>query len=302
MPLFAKNDQATDPMYNNIQEPLFWQDPPTLSRTHVEELYELTKPYLDKNFHVEIMHAFRARYSEMYFAATFIEKFSEVLGVEADAGADFYLSKLGGWAEVVTPTDGDPANENSVPKTIYGEVANRPSREIILRFAQSFVTKSLKFKSDIETGVVGLKSPLVMCIQGGALSESLVLYAKGGYPEIVKTLLPIGDLVVDFNVRTKEVSSCRYKYRDSIPKSTKLNKTDIDVGFFLKAEHSHISAVIFSSARPDDPMSRENWGSDFHTIHNPLADHPLEPNYITCGREYKVTLLEHEIKIETIKH
>jgi len=300
--LLQDKSEATDPIYINIQKPQMGLSPTDKAEKHVEELYELSRHCLDTNFAIEIMHQFRPRYAEMYFASTIIDRFSEEVSHEGNTGPDFYLNKLDGWAEVVTPSDGDKENPSSIPSFEDGVVSRRPSDQIILRLAQAFAVKSEKLESYIDRGLIKPDQPNIICISGGAFSESLVIYEVGGFPEIVKTLLPIGDRKLHYNIKSGDVKDVGFQHRDSISKKTNKKESEIDIGFFLKEQHKHISAVIFSSARPDDPIDRVKWGADFHTIHNPLATISLPDDYIKCGKEYLVKVDEAHLTIEVIEH
>ena len=300
--LLQENPKATDPIYIKIQKPLSGLSPNNKAEKHVEELYQLSRHCLDSNFAVEIMHQFRPRYAEMYFASAIIERFLEKVSHEGNAGPDFYLNKLDGWAEVVTPNDGAKENPSSIPGFKDKIVSERPSDQIILRLAQAFTDKSKKLKSYIDRGLISSNQPGIICISGGAFSENLVIYKVGDFPEIVKTLLPIGNRQFRFNLTSNDIEDIGFQYRDSISKKARKKELDIDVGFFLQKEHEHISAVIFSSARPDYPIERPKWGSDFHTIHNPLAVCPLPQGYINCGLEYLVEFDQTHCCIETVEH
>ena len=140
--LLQKKSEATDPIYKNIQKPLSWLSPADKAERHVEELYSLSQHCLDTKFAVEIMHQFRPRYAEMYFASTIIERFSEEVIHKGDTGPDFYLEKLGGWAEVVTPGDGIKENPSSIPSYIDGVAFSRPSEQIMLRLAHAFSVRN----------------------------------------------------------------------------------------------------------------------------------------------------------------
>lgn len=279
---------APDIRYINIQKLLPWNDPPDLANRHVEELYSVTSDILDSNFTEKIKYDFAACYSEMYFSGSFRERSKLKVTHSSDEGADFFLPDLNGWAEVVTATDGEEGNKNTIPKPKSGKTNSYPEEQVILRLGSAFYTKASKFKNDILKGLIATDQPIIICISGGWLAERIPMYPVGGYPQIVKVLLPIGDLVFWINKDTKKITLHQYKYRAGINKKSKTGEILIETDFFLNQEYGHISAVVYSWANAGNPIERKKWGGDFYTIHNPQAINKLPVGFIKCGIEYEV--------------
>jgi len=125
-------------------------------------------------------------------------------------------------------------------------------------------------------------------LQSSGMSGHFERNTQGGYPQIVKALLPLGDLVFLMDRKTREITSHQYKYREGINKKSNNGETLIETDFFLNPEYDHISEVVYSWANAGNPIGREKWGSDFYTIHNPQALNELPVGFIKCGIEYEV--------------
>jgi len=298
MKLIVPSSTATDKIYLNIQKDEQWL---IESRSHVEELFEVAESYLDFDFREQIQHNFRSRYAEMYFVSVFVDTMKFELGDHSDVGPDIFLSDINAWAEVITPTDGELGNPNTVPKMNMGETSRFPSDQIMLRLSAAFKEKAEKFRNYLSDEIVSSSQPLIICISGGGLADNLPLYAQGSYPGIVKTLFPIGDLTYRYNLQTRKLQDPYHKFRQGIEKVSGKETKMIDMDFFLQDEYRHISAVIYSWAKADSPISRQKWGADFYTIHNPLAINPLEHGSIGVGREYSAMLSEGGFEIITLR-
>jgi hypothetical protein len=114
--LLNPSANASDPIYHNVQKPVFWCEPHDSPRLHMEELYSLTSSILDKNFIEKIKHNFPSHYCEMYFAAALIERSKLEVTHPSDTGPDFFLPELNCWVEVVSATDGHEENPNTILK------------------------------------------------------------------------------------------------------------------------------------------------------------------------------------------
>ncbi|MBM4055237.1 MAG: hypothetical protein FJ264_11340 [Planctomycetes bacterium] len=293
MKLLDPNIAAPDIRYNNIQKPIGCNNPPDLAIRHVKELYSLTSHILDSGFREKIKLNFAACYSEMYFAASLMERSKIDVTHPSDEGADFYLKNLDCWAEVVTATDGKEGNPNTIPQPKFNEVQSYPEEQLVLRLSSVFCDKAKKLKEeDIKKGRIDENQPIIICISGGWLTERLPMHPEGGYPVIAKTLLPIGDFVLWINTKTNTITSHEYKYREGMSKKTNAGQKMISTDFFLNAEFNHINAVVYSWANAANPIERSKWGCDFYTVHNPFAKNKLPLGFIRCGIEYPVTANE----------
>jgi hypothetical protein len=292
-------------LYHRVQENHVHFDPPTIFGDRTEELYAICHEVLDKKFANQIKHDFASCYSELYFAATFIKRLGFRVTHPSDKGPDFYLHDLNCWAEVVTLSNGEKDNENSISRPETGIVTNYPKDQIMLRITFSFVYKARKILRYIREGTIKESQPVIICINSGWL-EALYRfpsYPVGGFPEVVTTLLPIGNMVVVVNREDMTVVDKTFEYSSSVnkrkaDKSSEAIKTD----YFVDPEYAFISAVLYSYANVTDPIDSQHLGRDFFMIHNPLASHPLPVGSIKCGIEYEVLREGDFITINTIEY
>lgn len=289
MNIIENDSNATDLTYINIQKDLDWLDPPDLARRRVEELYKIAADLLDKKFNQQIKHDFAACYSELYFAAVFRHRLNLNISHPSDKGPDFYISDIDCWVEVTTVRDGQPDNLNSVPpKAPLGEVSSYPERQVILRLASGFYDKARKIANYKKAGIIMPDQKVIICISGGWMSERIPMRPVGGYPQIAKALLPIGDLVYWINKDSNEITNKEYKYRPDVKKVSRDGEHAITTDFFLNPEYSYISGVLYSYANASNPVELKKLGCDFFLMHNPIAENPIEPGTLRCGQEYRV--------------
>jgi len=304
MKLLHQDSQATDPLYHKIQKNNPHFDPPTLLKDQVEELYKICHNLLDKKFPSQIKHDFASCYSELYFCATFIKRLHLNVTHPSDKGPDFYIQELDCWAEVVTISNGEKDNPNSIPQVIYKVASDNPSDKIILRITSSFTSKAEKILQYIKKGLIKDSQRIIICISGGWIEPFYRLspYPVGGFPEVVRALLPIGDMVLVINKDNKIIEK-KFEYRDNVSKA-KRNKEiqPIETDYFIDPKYSFISGVVYSYANITDSIKASDLGRDFFIIHNPLAKHPVPLKSIKCGTEYKIEIESDLIKITPIKH
>lgn len=288
MKLINPDPKARDILYNKIQIERPDLNPPLLALNRVEQLYEITHDLLDAKFKKQIKYDFAACYSEMYFAAAFRHRLGLTLTHPSDEGPDLFIDDSNCWAEVTAVGDGQVGNENTVPKAVTGKVQSFPENQVILRLTNAFISKARIIEEYIDKQIILPDQKVIICISGGWMSERIPTYPVGGYPEIVKALLPIGDLVIWINRDTKEVIDQEYKYRESVTKKGKNDHMPIPTRFFLDSSYSFVSGVLYSYANAFNPMELDEVGSDFFFVHNPLAKNKISEGAIKCGQEYVV--------------
>ena len=288
MKLINPDPKATDTRYKRIQNEREFLKPPLLALNSVEKLYEITHDLLDAKFKEQIKHDFAGCYSEMYFAAALRHRLGLTLTHPADKGPDLFIDDFNCWAEVTAVGVGQKGNENSVPKAVMGEVQFSPETQVILRLTNAFISKARIINDYINKQIIRPDQKVIICISGGRMSEGMPTYPVGGYPQIVKALLPIGDLVLRINRDTKKIIDQGYKYRDSVTKKGENGHIPISTQFFLDPFYSFVSGVLYSYANAFDPIEIDKLGSDFFFVHNPFADNKIAEGSIKCGQEYVV--------------
>jgi len=288
MKLINPDFKARDIRYKHIQNMREDLKPPSLALDSIEQLYKITRNLLDAKFKEQIKYDFAGCYSEMYFAATLRNRLKLSLSHPSDKGPDLFIDDFDCWAEVITASDGEEGNENSIPPKVVGEISSSPEKQIILRLTNAFISKARIIKGYIDNQIIQSNQKVIICISGGWMSEEIPIYPIGGYPQIVKALLPIGDLELQFNKDTKKIIDRKYKYRDSVIKKTKNCHIPISTRFFLNPNYSFVSGVLYSYANAFNPIELDKLGCDFFFIHNPLAKNKIIEGAIKCGQEYVV--------------
>lgn len=305
MKLLHKNTEATDPLYHRIQEDHLDFDPPTLFMDRVEELYDACRDLVDRKFPTQIKSDFPSCYSELYFCSAFMKRLCLQVLHPSDEGPDYYLADLDCWAEVVTVSNGERDNPNSIPPLQFGVATSYPMTQIMLRITNSFTYKAEKILQYIERGLIGDSQRVVICISGGWM-EGLYrfpTYPVGGFPEVVNALLPIGDMVLILDQKTMSTTGRTFEYRDHVNKRRRTGDIEkVRTDYFLDPRYARISAVIYSYANVTDSIDRTHLGRDFFTVHNPLATYPLPVGSIRCGREYAIVADGESISITPIDY
>ncbi|WP_423907016.1 hypothetical protein [Candidatus Spongiihabitans sp.] len=289
MNLIENDAKATNSAYKAIQNAQVGCERLGAIRQHVEEIYSLTKDVLDKKFREQIKHDFHSCYAEMYVAAVLRDRYGFNVSHPSDEGPDLFLEDSNCWIEVVSVTDGSPDKLNSVSELIPCKGQKNPENKVILRLSSVFWKKSKKMMCDRRKGIVDSSAPIIICISGGAMTERIPIVPIGGLPPIVRAVLPISGAYLLINRKTN-VGSIEYKYSESVNKKSPTGNVSINTDYFLTDEHSHISAVVYSSANAGDPLSRDKWGCDFIKICNPKATNPLPRDFFKCDEEYSVSV------------
>jgi hypothetical protein len=187
-------------------------------------------------------------------------------------GPDLFATVPDVWIEVAAATPGTGADKLEWG---HGQV---PDDRFILRLSETVVKKAEQLRTHIQLGYIRPGQSTIIAISGAMLpyrySESLV-------PRIARSVLGIGDLVLELDRATTECIGRHLSYRDEVKK---LSKKAVKTDTFLGDECQHVSAVIYSPScwvhHPNTP------GSEFVTVHNPHATDPLPDGWLPLGEEY----------------
>lgn len=202
---------------------------------------------------------------------------------KSDAGPDLWLDSIGAWAEIVTATNGDPSNLNSLNPCEENEDKK------LLRFTNAIAVKTAKFNKDIQENRVNPSDKLIICIYPW-ITNRLPCHPANGLPDIVRAVYPAGDYQLVFNKSTQAIENHQYSFLDVIQK----RKADgsiasIYTNTFLNVQNSHISGVLFSP-NPGNFLNHSEIGSDFIFVHNALAQNIVLPGKLNVGEEYTAEL------------
>ena len=234
-------------------------------------MWELYRPYADRNFLSSLKHDFHPRFWEMLLC-------TELLGAgfdltkEGDSGPEFYMTVNGTrfWLEAVSPNAG--TGQDAVPPIEYGPnaVGTVPIEQIVLRITSALREKLSHYQRARAAGRISAEDGYIICI-----NPSQVPHAKFGtepsYPS--RALYGVGSLTLNIDRMSGKVMDQFNAYTPTIKKKS---GADVPTSPFFGMEETSCSAVIYSVM---DFFNIDRFKSnDFSVYHNPNASYrlPLE--------------------------
>lgn len=146
------------------------------------------------------------------------------------------------WIECCLPTGGDPSSLNSVTEMVSdGEFHEVDLDKSVLRCTQALSEKKQQHLQWIAKGVCSRNDPFLIALDG--LNLKLGIF-NTSLPRILRALYAIGDMYAVLDCKDPEYKQSGYHYKPTIAKS---ENASISTTFFLEAENSHISGVLFST-------------------------------------------------------
>lgn len=262
-------------------------------KSYMEKLWETYHSYADKDFPKQLAQDFHARFWEMYLTCTLVHNSFNVVPKQTRAkGPDIKIDhpSITIWVEAVTPTSGDPSKPDSVPNLQMGVAQQVPDEQIILRYRSAIHDKYFdKYFRYLADSIIRIEDCYVIALNGCKIPWCGSDYEP---PRIVRSVLPFGQQVVTVDTSSHTVVNRGYQYRAYL---RKVSGERVDTDIFVKREHSHISAVLFSKV--DVANLTSAMGDDFIIAHNPLASRKLPDGFPKVGREYKAELSEKTINL-----
>lgn len=259
---FFLSGSATDPAY------LVARDSPNAAplREEAECLWKDYRSYADTSFRADAMHQFLQRYWEMYVAVALLGAGLE-LTKHGDVGPEFSFDLKGRrvWLEAVAPTAG--SGRDAVPPILPGQYFTVPTERIALRFTNAFGEKRSRHNDAVAKGIVVPDDAYILAMNSRAIPHGP---HSGTIPFYVQALLPIGQLTLSIDKRTKREVDRFHAYR---PFVEKVSGASVSTSVFLEPASSFCSAVLHSAV--DFWNHPACIGSDFSVLHNPSAAHPI---------------------------
>lgn len=262
-------------------------------RSDSVSLWGTYHPYADRDFPKQLAHDFHARFWEMYLTCTLVHRSFNVVPKQGRArGPDIKIAHASTtiWVEAVTPTSGASSKPDSVPPPKMRVAQQIPDEQMTLRYRSVIHDKYFdKYFTYLKDGIIRSDDCYVIALNGCRLP-----WRGGDYepPRIVRSVLPFGWPVVTVDTSSHNVVNRGHQYR---PYLSKASGDKVDTDIFVKAEYSHISAVMFSEVDVANPTSA--MGDDFIIVNNPLASRKLPNDFPKVGRKYDVDLSENKIKV-----
>lgn len=257
-------------------------DWPPAAQAHlfIEELWKLSKPFLDVTLPAKVRQNFRAHFWEIYLASALLTNGTELVPRSerrgGDAGPDL-LCRDDMAIEAVLATAGQ--GPDAVVKEQLNCASSVPDIGIRLRLLNAVDVKCRKLERYCETGLHPATAPFVVAINGSRVPYANI---ELDVPRIVRALFPIGHLQVHIDTETFELKGTSYAHENSV---TKLSGNGVRTdGFLVPGSLSGLSAVLYSCA---DMLNRpRKIGNDFIVVHNPHAHVPIALGVLPAHSEY----------------
>ncbi len=271
---FFSSTNPTDAVYINIRDLKKYGD----VREFVERLWAIYYRYGDRHFLSEIGHTFDQRFWEMYLGCVLIDNGIEIQ--RREEGPDFLLktNDLQIWIEAVTPTAGD--GRDMVDEIPEMDAALVPEDNIVLRFRSAIEDKYTQLLSFAAKGIIGSDDICIIALNGRGIPLAF-LSNDDEIPNIIKSVLPFGNLRYEFDISTKKIIRAYYAHRSVISKQS---GSEVSTDVFLDDHYAGISAILYSDANAANHPA--TIGSEFILIHNPTAKNPLRRGHFKFGIEF----------------
>jgi hypothetical protein len=277
--MFFQASIPTDPIYRRVRDcPVSYE---AKGREFIEEIWRDSARYLDPDLAERApSNGLVSAFWEMYL--THALKTYGVALVPRNKrnpklrGPDLFAESPDVWLEAVAATPGDG------PDTLqWGEpfkCNNVPVDKFVLRLRTAIEGKSAQLKRHIGKGYIKASHLTVIAVSGAMLPYRI---EGQPIPNIVRAVLGVGDLILEFERATMKSVGRSAEYRDQVKKA---NKAPVRTDLFLSDDYHHVSAVLYSPScwvmHPETP------GAEFTLIHNPRATNRLPEGWLQLGDEY----------------
>ena len=240
-------------------------------KEYYDFLWNIFKPYADRNFLTEIKTQFLQRSWEMYIGVVLLNHGFEL--TNPGEGPDFILDDSI-YVECIAVNKGSENSIYRVPERIQSGTAEwSPKDKIQLRLTSGIEDKFSKYKNEwSKKNWFKRSSPFIIAINSGEL-ERPQQYPPD-HPYIASVLYGVGELV--FNIRREQIY---FEYKNKIPKKN----VEIESELFQNKEYNLISGIIYSDSRL---LSAPKNGNGLLYIQNENAVNPCDQEIFTSMRKY----------------
>lgn len=247
-------------------------------RAEIDRKWDLVKPYLDRDFPTSFAADIGARYwefqliSELLSAEKTVVPFSE----RQKEGPDFLVkgNDCNIWIEAVTFGRGEIGKPDSIPHYEMGVVYSVPVDKIEMRISQAFLGKPRRFKEYVSSGIVSNSDILIVAICPDTLGDLALDCSDSERGSPAAVLYPQGDPVVVFGRESRSIIDEYYNFHGHVLKS---NEAKVEMDFFRREGHRHISGVIWSIRGIGSQFDET---SGLHFFHNFQARNPLPQRWL----------------------
>jgi hypothetical protein len=274
--LFDLNIVSADPKYLAIRDCTEWEP----IKAQLEAMWRRFEYLADPNFRGAFARDLDQRFWELYLGCCLLDRGFDVVAANPTGGPDFHirLHDRDLWVEAVTPTDG--AGADALPSP-YGRNGYDPLpvEKVVLRFTNAIAAKCQKRDQYITGGVIGRGDPFVIAVNGGGIW--MAAFEDPLLPRIVQAVYPLGAYQIDVDCVTLESIREGHLLRTEIPK---VSGAVVPTNIFLDPTYCGISSILYCDCRMSR-MSQEA-GSEFVSVHNALAEGPLDIGWFGTGVSY----------------
>lgn len=252
----------------------------TRGRDFIEALWRDYAAFLDPNTLQRATQCMPTVFWELYLAHT-LNSSGIFLQPQArtkknQKGPDLFAAQPDVWIEAIMPGRGTGPDAMEYPQ--MGVVYDAPVDSFILRLRSAFETKARVLTEYMKAGPIQAGQATIIAISSAALPNAI---GEGPVPRILKAILGVGNLMLDIDLRTRQIASRCVEHRDEVKKKS---GTVVKTAPFLDSAYSHISAVAYSASNWVTHPKRP--GVDFTMIHNENANVKLAHGWLRVGDEY----------------
>jgi hypothetical protein len=191
-------------------------------------------------------------------------------------GPDLFAEAPDVWLEAVAATPGDGLDTLQWEEPF--KCNNVPVDKFVLRLRTAIESKSDQLKRHIAKGYIKASHATVIAVSGAMLPYRI---EGQPIPNIVRAVLGVGDLILEFERGTMKSVGRSAEYRDQVKNA---NKAPVNTDLFLNYDYHHVSAILYSPScwvmHPETP------GAEFTLVHNPRAANRLPDGWLELGDEY----------------
>jgi hypothetical protein len=280
MCLFFKPGPATDPIYRNTRDGI--EDHHARGREYLERIWQESARYIDTDAAEKATRDLPSVFWELQLAHAVKSAGKnlvprEGLAYKNNKGPDLFAEDHPGlWIEAVVVRCGTGPDALQYPEMM--KVYSYNPDGVVLRLRSVILDKSKKIQEYIAAGIIKPGQATVIAISGVTLPHR---YSGIFPPEIVRSVYPANNPVLEISRATMAVTDSYVEYRDRVKKSL---GAEVATDVFLDPEFSHISAVLFDEADWVNPPSPP--GAGFKLVHNSTAATRLPDGWFPVGDEY----------------
>ncbi|MBI4164986.1 MAG: hypothetical protein HY508_04550 [Acidobacteria bacterium] len=278
--MFFKPGAATDPIYSNTRDGI--DDDLARGREYLERIRQESSPYVDADAEEKATRDLAPVFWELQLAHAVKSAGKNLvprksLAYKNNKGPDLFAADYPGiWFEAVVVKCGTGPDALQYPEVM--KVYSYNPDGVVLRLRSVIRDKSKQIQEYIAAGIIKPDQAAVIAISGVTLPHR---HSGIFPPEIVRSVYPVNNPVIEISRATMAVTDSYVEYRDRVKKSL---GAEVETDIFLNPEFSHISAVLFDESDWVNPPSPPGVG--FKLVHNSMATTPVPDGWFPVGDEY----------------